>query len=172
MSDKSGLITMATSSGSSVDAISRAKPVLLVFLRHAGCTFCREALDDLKKIKPDLDQQGIELVIAQMGTESQGLDLVRDYGLAEVPVVSDPERKLYREMGLQRGTLGQLLGWGVWWRGFVAAMIQRHGVGRLVGDGFQMPGVFLIVDGKIVASYLHKTAADRPDYLQIACSVK
>ena len=163
---------MATSSGSSVDAISRAKPVLLVFLRHAGCTFCREALDDLRKIKPDLDQQGIELVIAQMGTESQGLELVQDYGLAGVPVISDPERKLYRELGLRRGTLRELLGPRVWWRGFMAAMIQRHGVGRLVGDGFQMPGVFLIVDGKIAASYLNKTSADRPDYLQIACSAE
>src|SRR6266550_6707477 len=30
--------------GSTIDQLSKASPILLVFLRHAGCTFCRESL--------------------------------------------------------------------------------------------------------------------------------
>jgi hypothetical protein len=41
-------------------------------------------------------------------------------------------------------------------------------VGRLAGDGFQMPGVFLIFKGEVIRSYRHHTAADRPDYINLA----
>ena len=57
-----------------------------------------------------------------------------------------------------------LFGPAVWWRGFHAALLQSHGVGRLAGDGFQMPGVFLVFHGEILRSYRHQSAADRPNY--------
>ena len=41
-------------------------------------------------------------------------------------------------------------------------------VGKLVGDGFQMPGVLLLKDGTIQRAFRHKTAADRPDYCELA----
>ncbi|HBB74333.1 MAG TPA: hypothetical protein DC048_07770, partial [Planctomycetaceae bacterium] len=50
-------------------------------------------------------------------------------------------------------------------------LVRGHGLGPLVGDGFQMPGAFLIKDGRIVASYRHAHAADRPDYAGLACGV-
>ena len=34
----------------------------------------------------------------------------------------------------------------------------------LAGDGLQMPGVFVLVDGRVARAYRHRTAADRPDY--------
>ena len=41
-------------------------------------------------------------------------------------------------------------------------------VGKLVGDGFQMPGVFLLRNGRIEKAFRHQTAADRPDYCELA----
>jgi hypothetical protein len=35
---------------------------------------------------------------------------------------------------------------------------------KQIGDGFQMPGIFMIHNGRIADSYIHKTASDRPDY--------
>jgi hypothetical protein len=69
---------------------------------------------------------------------------------------------------LPRGRFAQLLGPSIWWRGFFTAIIRGHGVGRLVGDGFQMPGVFLLENSRIIAEYRHQTAADRPDYAALA----
>jgi hypothetical protein len=61
-----------------------------------------------------------------------------------------------------------LFGWNVWLRGFEAGVLKRHGLGMLKGDGFQMPGVFLLADGELQRSFRHRTAADRPDYEAIA----
>ena len=56
--------------------------------------------------------------------------------------------------------------------GVVAGIVKGHGVGTLGGDGFQMPGVFLIDKGKVQAEYRHESAADVPDYRGIAsCSI-
>ena len=34
--------------------LSDEKPVLLVFLRHFGCVFCKEAMADLSKLKNEI----------------------------------------------------------------------------------------------------------------------
>jgi hypothetical protein len=37
-----------------------------------------------------------------------------------------------------------------------------------LGNIKQMPGIFVIQKGKIMNIFVHKTAADKPDYLAIA----
>jgi peroxiredoxin len=156
-----------TQDGVTLDELSRLSPVLLVFLRHAGCTFCREALADLAKKRPIIERNGTRLVLVHMGSDEQGARFFGRYGLQDVQRISDPERNLYRAFGLPRGSFGDLFGPRVWLRGFQAGILGRHGVGSLVGDGFQMPGVFLLYFGEVVRSYRHQSAADRPDYLQL-----
>lgn len=156
-----------TNYGVTLDELSRMSPVLLVFLRHAGCTFCREALADLASRKRQIEENGTRLVLVHMGSEQQGARFFERYGLETVPQISDPKRNLYRAFGLRRGTLSDLFGPKVWIRGFEAAILGRHGVGRLVGDGFQMPGAFLLFHGEVVRSYRHQSAADRPDYMAL-----
>ncbi len=156
-----------TNAGVSLDELSRLSPVLLVFLRHAGCTFCREALADLAERKAEIEGNGTRLVLVHMGSDEHGRRFFARYGLENLPSISDPRKSLYRAFGLPRGGVGDLFGPKVWLRGIQAAILGRHGIGRLVGDGFQMPGVFLLFHGEIVRSYRHQSAADRPDYLQL-----
>jgi len=156
-----------TNYGVTLDELSRMSPVLLVFLRHAGCTFCREALADLAARRREIEETGTRLVLVHMGSEQQGVKFFAKYGLESVPHISDPKRSLYRAFGLPRGSFGDLFGPKVWVRGFEAAILGRHGVGRLVGDGFQMPGAFLLFHGEVVRSYRHQSAADRPDYMAL-----
>lgn len=157
------------SSGESLAAMSEREPVLLVLLRHSGCTFCREALSDLRKKRAELERVGTRLVLGHMGDAASFARFASRYGLGDLAAVADPERRLYRGLGLRRGTLGQLFGWSVWTRG-ARAFFSGHGVGGLVGDGLQMPGVFLIHRGSVVKRYVHETAADRPEYEQL-CEV-
>lgn len=156
-----------TQHGVTIDEISRLSPVLLVFLRHAGCPFCREALADLAAQRREIERNGARLVLVHMGSEEQGARFFARYGLSETPRVSDPDRALYRAFGLPRGTFSDVIGPKVWWRGFQAGVLGRHGVGKMIGDGFQMPGVFLLFHGEIVRSYRHQSAGDRPDYLAL-----
>lgn len=155
--------------GQTLAELSDGRDVLVVFLRHLGCTFCREALDDLSARRHQFRGRGTQLVLVHMSADAEAFPLFASYDLADVPRISDPERTLYRAFGLDRGSLAQLFGPRVWRRGAQAAL-RGHGVGRLAGDGFQMPGAFVLRDGRIVASHVHQAAGDRPDYLGLACA--
>lgn len=152
--------------GRSLAELSRERLVLAVFLRHAGCTFCREALADLSARRAEIEKNGARIALVHMGTPDSFASFAGRYDLGDVPAISDPERRLYRGVGLRRGRLSQLLGWTVWRRG-ARAFFSGHGVGKLQGDGRQMPGAFLIRDGQVVRRFLHATAADRPDYVEL-----
>ncbi|QDU62856.1 hypothetical protein Pan216_37290 [Planctomycetes bacterium Pan216] len=170
--DERGLTRLESSTGTTLADLSDESPILVVFLRHFGCTFCREALADLAEKRAAIEGNGVRIAVVHMGSFDQGDMLLRRYGLGDVAHVSDPQCVLYRELGLERGRPGQLLGPRVLWRGFQAAIFHGHGIGRLVGDGLQMPGVFLIHRGDVVRSYHHGDASDRPDYAELAqCAV-
>ena len=152
--------------GMTISQLSKSSPLLLVFLRHAGCTFCREALSDIAEQRQAIETNGTRLVLVHMGGEQHAAKYFEHYGLGDVLRVSDPNQALYRAFGLGRGSLLNLFGPKVWLRGFHAAVLKRHGVGRLVGDGSQMPGVFLVFHGEVLRSYRHQSVADRPQYSQ------
>lgn len=153
------------------DVFAKRK-VLLVFVRHSGCTFCREALKQLQSIKPKLDQANTMLAVVHLGPPGDPDGFFKRYQLGDDVVrISNPECTLFRAFGLMRGRFRQLFGWRVWLRGFKSAILAGNGFGKLVGDGFQMPGAFLLDNGKIVAEHRHKNAADEPDYWQLACRV-
>jgi peroxiredoxin len=156
------------SDGRTLLAISHAGPTLVVFLRHIGCTFCREAVADLARLKPRLDAAGVSIVLIHMSDPDRAGAFFDSMGLGDTPHIADSERALYRAFDLRRGRLGSLFGVRVWIRGFRAGLIDRHGVGKLEGDGFQMPGAFLVHRGHIVTAFRHESASDRPDYCQVA----
>ena len=159
------LRTLRTSHGPTIEEHTHEAPYLVVFLRHFGCTFCREALEDLARERQAIESGGTKLLFVHMGTPAQGDEVLAAAGLGDVAHVSDPSASLYRAFGLRRGTFGQLFGFRSWTRGFAA---RKHGVGKLVGDGFQMPGVFLVDRGEIVQSFRHASASDVPDYEDLA----
>lgn len=149
-----------TSKGESIGQLSAHQDVLLVFLRHAGCTFCRETLDELSKARLQWQQRGLLPVVVHMGSVDQGIQMMKSYGLEDCPVISDPQCKLFRAYQLPRGTWNQLFGLRVWIEGFKAAILKGYGFGTLVGDGFQMSGSFVVRKGQVVKTYPSKDAAD------------
>ena len=156
---------LRTNAGGSLAELSHRRTVLVVFLRHSGCTFCREALAELSARRSELEKSGVVLALVHMTAPDSFAEFAGRYGLGDVPAISDPERRLYRAVGLRRGTLSQLLGWSVWVRG-ARAFFAGHRVGKLEGDGMQMPGTFILRDGVVVRRFINKTAADRPDYVE------
>ncbi len=159
--------------GSTLSDLSQEKPLLIVFLRHFGCTFCKEALGDISQKQEALAEEGVKIVLVHMGSESDAQAYFAKYGIAHIDRVSDPSCILYRVFGLQRASFLQVFGLKSFTRGFYAGILKGHGIGKLVGDGFRMPGVFLVHQNKILQSYKHQTASDVPDYQAIAsCELK
>jgi hypothetical protein len=151
--------------GKNLRDLNEKSPVLLVFLRHFGCTFCREALDDLRTYRSEIEAGGVKVAVVHMVDDATAGDYIDKYpGLEGVSRFSDPEKKLYEAFELKRGNFNQLFGMKSWVEGFRAGILNGHLVGSQIGDGFQMPGMFLIQNGEILRGFRHQNASDRPDY--------
>jgi peroxiredoxin len=157
--------------GISLARMSEQQPVLMVFLRFFGCSFCREAISDIARRKRKLEALGVRIVFVHMASDRELAEkFFKKYKLFPVDHVSDPERKYYQAFGLVRGTPLQIFGLMNWIRGFQAAVVEGHGTtnqNETLGDGFQMPGVFVVYKGEIRKSFVHKYPYDRPDYEEI-----
>jgi peroxiredoxin len=162
--------TLKSQTGRSLADLSNESPTMVVFLRHAGCTFCREALADLQARRKEIESSGTRIALVQMGDDASAAAMFQRYGLGDVERFSDSSQSLYRAFGLELGSIRQLFGLKTWWRGFVAAVLHGHWFGKIRGNVYQMPGAFLVHEGKIVTAYRHRTVSDRPDYAAIACS--
>lgn len=161
----------ATNRGNSIGEVSsEGDGALLVFLRHAGCPFCREAAADLRRQREAIEGAGYTIVLVHQGTEEAGERFFTNYRLGDVHRVADPERTLFHAMHIRRGNLWQILGPKVMVRSVLAAL-KGHLPGKSEGDPFQMPGTFLVKDRVVVMAYRHTSQADRPAYGSIACTI-
>ncbi len=153
--------------GNDLKSASFTQPFLFVFVRHKGCTFCREALSDLAKFKKQLLQKNVRVVIVHMGPESTSEELAKTYNLHEMEFLSDPERRFYKAFELKRGNFMQLFGPKIWLRGFKAGVLQKHGVGLLEGDGLQLGGICLYQEGRMTKLHDPCDASDIGDWNSI-----
>lgn len=161
----SSLSDATTQEGRSLLAIADEKPTLVIFLRHLGCTFCRETLADISSRKQFMKEKGVQPVFVHMSEESPSTaSLFAKYEVEDIPRISDPDKRLYRAFGLERGTVGQVMGLRAIIRGAVTALFKGYGFGRVQGDPFQMPGVFLLYRGRILKDFRHAYSSDRPPY--------
>jgi hypothetical protein len=150
-------------------SLSARQPVLLICLRHLGCTFSRQTLADLREQRPAIEARGARLAIVHLEPPSIAEPWLAKYGLADIVCISDPYADVYESCGLERGRTGQLVGPGIVWRWLRSALVERHGAGWTGADIRRMPGAFLVHEGQIVRAYRHLTTADRPDYVAL-CS--
>ncbi|MEO0454728.1 MAG: AhpC/TSA family protein [Verrucomicrobiota bacterium] len=159
------VLNTATERGATLNEISEKHPILLVSLRHSGCIFCREALQDLSDQSADLEKKGVRLVVHHMSDPDSFSSLLQTYQLEHAEQISDPDQLLYQALNYGRGGWAQLLGPKIWQRGW-EAFTQGHRVSWLDGDGFQLPGIALIEKGQLLKTLPLEDASALPDYLQ------
>ena len=148
------------SDGSNLVEASHKQPLTLVFMRHFGCTFTRQLLRGLEQLQQDAEKRGARLVLVHMLQQGRETRYLGED--ATVTSISDPKCRLYRAFGLGNGGVFELFGPKVWLLG-MKALFQGCGVGKLAGNGLQMPGAFVFHQGEIIAAQRAETAADLPD---------
>ncbi|PXA05054.1 hypothetical protein DDZ13_03560 [Coraliomargarita sinensis] len=163
---------IVSKNGWDLEALSHEAPTLVVFLRHFNCIYCRESLAELKRLRRPIEAEGVQIAAVHMGTDRQAEELLSFFDLSDIESFSDPERRLYNAFGLERTTLGQLLG-PASWLGMVRAGIRSRSLpGKrlkgIVGDVLQMPGVFLLSEGRIVGDFKPPRVDKQPEYLELA----
>ncbi len=163
--DATVLNEMVTNKLENLKNLSEEKPVLLVFLRHFGCVFCKEALCDLADKKEEFENKGIQLVFVHMAENNVADDYFTKYNLKGVSHISDLKSRFYKLFQLTKGSFMQLYGLQTWIRGYA---LKKEGhqldMAKHLGDSTQMPGLFLLQNGAISEQFIHRRASDRPDY--------
>ena len=163
------LALIRTESGVSLLELAEASPVLLIFLRHFGCSFCRQAISDVADLKGELARRGVRPVFVHLGTPERAKSFFDYYGIGDVERVSDPEAKVYQDpvFAISRIhpalTLLQPAVWAGWFKG----ALFKHGIGAIKEDGKQMQAIFFLKGSKIVREFRYKTIADEPNYLKL-----
>ncbi|MHC4875442.1 MAG: SelL-related redox protein [Planctomycetota bacterium] len=155
--------TLTSSTGETLAKLSADRPVLVAFLRHSGCTFCRELLADIGTRRDEIESAGLGIVLVHLEDDADVETLASKYGLGDIPRISDPDQKLYATFELRRMSPLEIFNPSVWLRGFRTAILKRHGFGSVKGDVLQMPGVFLVRHGEILSGYRHTTPASTCD---------
>lgn len=156
-----------TQAGESLLEVTGRAPTLILFLRHFGCTFCKENLSDAARLRPSLDAAGTQLAFVHLGTEAEAAEFMKTYGFQDLPRVSDPEMRLYRAFMLRRFRWWQLFDVGTWIRGW-QSLKSGNRQGKAVGDPLQLSGAFLVSGGRILGSFRQNVASDRPDLESLA----
>lgn len=153
-----------TNQGQSLLELSEKSNVLLVFVRHFGCTFCRETVSEIAKLDTSIRGKNLVPVFVHMSDPGYADEFFSHYYDHPVLHVSDPARALFRSLGLKRGTFMQLFGPKVMVRGFWAGFFKGHGLGGFEGDFLQLGGYFVLSKGQIVFEHKTRGAADNFDF--------
>jgi hypothetical protein len=163
------LSSIRTESGASLLALAEESAVLLIFLRHFGCSFCRMTISQIGELRAELSARGVRPVFVHLGTSDIAKAHFDFYELSDVERIHDPDAAIYRSpvFGLgQQSPWWQLVNPFVWF-GWLKGTIFKFGIGKIQGDGSQMPGVFFLRGPKIVSKFVYKNISDQPKWLKL-----
>lgn len=80
------------------------KRFLLGFFRHAGCPFCNLRVHTLQKIYAEMKSKNFEMIFFFESKEQVILRSSFHQGVSPIPIISDPEKKMYSAYGLEPST--------------------------------------------------------------------
>jgi len=137
-------------------------PVLVVFLRHFGCIFCRELLAELQERSAKLAQAGLLVVAIGLG-EPRHAQRIGGRLAPDITVLAAPTAAAYAAYGIVRASMMQILSPRTFAAGARAALggsVQTQPTGDQ-----QMVGGTFVVDRQGVVRFAHYDAfpGDKPD---------
>ncbi len=77
------------------------KRVMIAFFRHAGCPFCNLRVHALSKVHAELKAMGFEMIFFFESSEKVILRSIFHKGTSPIPIIADPEKKMYTLYGLE-----------------------------------------------------------------------
>ena len=138
-------LDMRTQDGMSVRALSELGPLLVICLPEWKTSACRKWIRATAAARPDVERAGARLALVHVGSEEDARGALDPLDLGYVARVADPQRVLYGEFGLEEAS-------------------------RWFGDARQLPGVFLLENGKVSGEFRPRAAGQRPELLSLLAS--
>jgi hypothetical protein len=163
VSDNSSRAALLARTRSTADGVPPPE-LLLVFMRHSGCVFCREALSTLAQWRERIEASGMQLVLVHLDEHhARFSSLAARHGLDGVELIADPERRLYRAFELRSAPIRAHFTWRQWLSGVRAWLGTAQFLGGPNGDVLQLPGIVHIAGGEVVRSVLADRSGTRID---------
>jgi peroxiredoxin len=141
---------------------------LVIFQRHLACLPCREHLLEVLAHK---DELALRVVAVAFAPSDVLAGYQRRLGLDDVQVLSDPERRAYREFGFGRGSIARVwLDPRVWLR-YLSLIRRGRRPERVQEDALQLGGDVLIdASGRVRWVYASRGPEDRPSLAAITAA--
>jgi peroxiredoxin len=138
-----------------------SRPLVIAFMRHFGCAFCREHLIRLGRAHDELRAAGGEVIAVFQYRAEPSVSFCRSRGLP-FECLGDPTRAGYKAVGLERGERREYMGVRIYRHWFRAAKVGAY-VGRPQGDIAQRPGTFVVgSDGEVLLAHYNLSSPDNP----------
>lgn len=116
-------------------------------------------MSDFRTLSADPDYPS--LLFFYMGSVDEGKEFFAR-AWPEARAVSDPSKGFYRAFGLERGSFSEVFGPGVMACSLRAASKGRL-PGKVVGDPWQMPGLFVVQGPDVLWTHDFAHIGDHPD---------
>ena len=140
-------------------------PLVVVFVRHYGCIFCRERAAEVLASRSAIEAKGARIVFVGTGLPAMASEFAAQQA-AGLPVLSDPTRRIFELAGMRRGlsTILRLATLLNSWRAFR----RGHRQTKVQGDPWQQGGV-LVLDrkGEIAHAQRDSAAGDSIDWRRV-----
>lgn len=146
-----------------LSTVWRDGPILLTFLRHFGCMFCREWLRDLEDNQADIRRMGLNIYSIGIGEPKHA---ERYCGRLSPSTVcfSNEDASAYHEYGFAQMGLKEVLNLN-FARNTLRALAKGNIQTETTGDGRMIGGHFIIDQKGIIRyAFYSETAGDHPAF--------
>jgi len=146
-------------------------PLAVAFLRHMGCSFCREHLAQLDQVRDEIHAAGGDVVAIFQNRGRLARDFCDERGVG-LDCLGDPRRDGYGAVALKKGSWKEYLGPQVMMRQWQAAR-SGYKPGLPKGDVSQRPGTFVVgTDGMIAFAHYNRDSSDNPPAEAVVAAVR
>ena len=156
------------------------KPATILFWRHYGCGCGIDRAGMLQKDYYEFKDAGAETLIIGQGEPERAAAYAKKYELPPMPVLCDPDFKVYEAYGLVEGKTSQILFDAPdefldrEYEAGVGLAKERRDLDRpLVDNSWLLPGEFVVDRGGIVRlAYRYNYCEDFPDYRVLTAAIR
>jgi peroxiredoxin len=117
----------------------------------------------LHRHREEFEEAGARLAVIGQGTSRHAEHFIEEYGLDDMQVLVDPDRKTYEAAGAKIATVDELLHPRIVARATKLTAGERLVQGRTQGHSAQLGGVLVVArDGSIAWAKMANDASDNP----------
>ena len=144
-------------------------PIVVVFVRHYGCIFCRERAAEVRAHRAAIEQKGARIVFVGNGLPAMAREFATQ-NADGLPVLSDPSKRAFELAGMRRG-LSTVLRPSMLknaWRAFRSGHRQT----KVQGDPWQQGGALVLgKDGVVLHAKRDGAGGDAIDWARVVAAI-